>query len=188
MHGPQAGRARLAAHPRHDLIEQQRDEEHPFGVPEVRDREHGHPRLALRRIEQARRVERIAFEPLRESRRGKQPVEAHRQIEAVLRRKKRLEIDDTNLGEGRRLHLLDERGEIEIAAVRPGGPEEAGDERVLPAAGRSSRPASDSTLVAVLAARSAMQLAVAPGRGWRSREGTEDRDRAHRRGCPACRS
>jgi hypothetical protein len=78
-----------------------------------------------------------AFEPLRKTRRGKQPVEAHGKVEPVLGRKKRLEVDDTHFGEGRSLHLLDERGEIEIAAIRPGGPEEAGDERVLPAAGRS---------------------------------------------------
>ncbi len=44
----QAGRARLRAHPAHHLIEQQRDEEHPLRVAQVRDRDDRAARLAGR--------------------------------------------------------------------------------------------------------------------------------------------
>ena len=65
--------------------------------------------LPFGRIEQARRVERLAFEPLLEPGRGQQAVEPHRELEALLRREERLEIEDADLVEGRRLDLLDER-------------------------------------------------------------------------------
>ena len=44
------------------------DEEHPLGVAEVGDREDRDARLAFRRVEQRRRIERLAFEPLLEAR------------------------------------------------------------------------------------------------------------------------
>ena len=53
--------------------------------------------LPFGRVEQRRRVERLAFEPLLEPGRGQQAVEPHRQLEAVLRREERLEIDDADL-------------------------------------------------------------------------------------------
>ena len=166
-HRPQARRARLAAHPRDDLVEQQRHEEHPLGVAEVRDREDRDPRLPLRRVEQAGGVERLAFEPLGEARGGQQPVEPHGQVEALLRREERLEVDDADLGERRRLDLLNQRRQIEVPPLRPGGPEEAGHERVLAAPGRRVDAGEREHARRRAAGALGHRLAVGAGRGWR---------------------
>ena len=82
---------------REHLVEQQGDEEHPLGVTKVRDRKDDDARLAVRGIEQVRRVERFAVEPLLETGRGKDAVEAHRKIEAIALREERIQIDNTDL-------------------------------------------------------------------------------------------
>ena len=89
----QARRAGLPAHPGHDLVEQQRHEEHALGVAEVRDREDRDARLPFRRVEQ-RSPDRAARPPsIARSRRREQPVQLHRELEALLRRKERLEVE-----------------------------------------------------------------------------------------------
>ena len=163
--GAQARGARLGAHPRHHLVQQQGHEEHPLRIAQVGDREHGDSRLAFRRVEQRRRIQRLSFEPLLEPRRREQPVQPHGQLEPLLRRKKRLEVDDADLLEGRRLHLLDEGGEVEILALAPCRGEQRGQQRVLAARAaprrgrratarstRSSRPAPASASASSLAA------------------------------------
>ena len=50
-------------------------------------------RLARRRVEQALDVERLAFHPRAEPGRGEQVVERHRELEAILRREERLEVE-----------------------------------------------------------------------------------------------
>jgi hypothetical protein len=87
-------------------------------------------------VEQAIDVERFAFEPGAESRRGEQLVDLHGERESVLRREERFEIDDTDLCDRRGLDLGDERREIEIAAGAPALAEERRDERVFAAAHR----------------------------------------------------
>ena len=59
-------------------------------------------------MEQVCRVERFAVEPLLEPGGGEHAVEAHRQVEPIALREKRIQIDNADLGEGRRLHLLDQ--------------------------------------------------------------------------------
>ena len=48
--------------------------------------------------------------------RGEQVVERHRQLEAILRRKERFEIHARRPCDRRRLDLLDQRGEVQIAS------------------------------------------------------------------------
>jgi hypothetical protein len=59
----QARGAALAAHPPDDFVEQQRDEEHPLLVVEMRDRDHAHAWTPVQAIQQAIDVERFALEP-----------------------------------------------------------------------------------------------------------------------------
>ena len=64
----QARRPGLRPHPGHHLIEQERDDEHAFGVAEMGD---GHDRdawLSGSAVEERRRVERLSLQPLLETR------------------------------------------------------------------------------------------------------------------------
>ena len=58
-------------------------------------------------------------EPGAEARRRQQLIELHRQREAILRREERLEIEHADLRDRRRLHLRDQRRQVEIAAGAP---------------------------------------------------------------------
>ena len=183
--GAQARGPALPAHPAHRLVEQQRDEEHPLGVAEVRDRADRDARLAVRGIEQRLQVERLAFQPGLEPRRGQHAVQPHRHVEAVLRREVRLEIDDANLVEGRGLHAANQRGQIHVDPALPGMAEERGDQAVLTAARR--RVHAREHQGAGGRARRALgdPLGIVPLRRRRCGERAEDRDRAGRPGCPA---
>ena len=68
--------ARLAAHPRDDFVQHQRDDEHALGIVEMRDGDDGDARLALGREQQPLRVERLALHPRGEARRGDEVVDA----------------------------------------------------------------------------------------------------------------
>ena len=85
-------------------------------------------------MEQVRRVEGFAVEPLLETGRGKDAVEAHRKIESIALREERIQVDNADLRERRSLHLLDERRQIEIAAVFPRRRQHSRDNRVFAAA------------------------------------------------------
>ena len=147
--GAQAGRPALAAHPSNHLVHQQRHEEHALGVAEMGNREHRHARPACGVVEQRLRIERIPLEPDFEAGRREHAIELHGQREALLGRKERLEIDDADLVERRRLHCADERREIEAGAALPGRRSEgrrrdcvrgcAAARRHRPAPARSSR-------------------------------------------------
>ena len=99
--GAQARRAGLGTHPGDDLVEQQRHEEHPLRVTQMRNRENRDARLALGRVEQRGGVERLTLEPLIEPGGREQAVQPHRQLESLLRGEERLEIDNADLLEGR---------------------------------------------------------------------------------------
>ncbi len=132
----QAAGAGLLAHPGDHLVQQHRHEEHALLVGEVCDGEDRDPRLPLRCVEQAAHVERLALAPGGEGRRGQQIVEDHRQLEAVLRREERLEVQHAELLEGGALDRADQRGEIEVAPLAPGAIEERREQDVLAAADR----------------------------------------------------
>ncbi len=132
----QAGRARLAAHPGQHGVQQQRHEEHALGVREVRDREDRDAGLAGVAAQQLAHVERHALHPELEARRGEQVVERQRQLEAILLRVERVEIEHADLGERRLLDLGDERGDVERLAVGPRGAQDAREQDVLAALDR----------------------------------------------------
>ena len=123
-----------APHPGHDLVQEQRDHEHPFGIAEMRDGDDRDARLAGRAVQQRRGVERLPLQPLLESGRGHQRVDLHGQREAVLGGIERLEIDDADALERRVLDELNQRRQIEVLPVVPGAGEQRGQERVLAAA------------------------------------------------------
>ena len=155
-HRAQRGRAALHAHPRDDFVEQQRDEEHPFAIVEVGDRQDRDARLAGVGVEQRIDVERIALEPHREVGRGEQPVEIGGELEPIGGGEEAVELEDADALKRRRLHLRDERGEVERLLLLPGLAQERRHEDVLAArSGSASMPASVSTLVAAAEARSA---------------------------------
>ncbi len=116
----QAGRARLSAHPGDEVVQQHGHKEHAFVVVEVRDRHHGDPRPPFPGIEKIRRAERLALHPGRETGRGQQVVEPHRQGETVLRREEGVEIHDADLRDRRRLYFRDQRRDVQIAPGLPG--------------------------------------------------------------------
>ena len=132
----QAGGAPLRPHPSHHLVQQQRDEEHPLGVGQVRDRQDRDARLAVGRVEQALHVERLAGGPGLEAGRGEQVVHRHGQLEAILRRVERLEVEHAHAGDRRGLDALDEVGQAEVFAVLPRRAHQRREQDVLAAAHR----------------------------------------------------
>ena len=125
-----------AAHPGQHGVQQQRHEEHALGVREVRDREDRDARLAGVAAQQLADVERHALHPELEAGRGEQVVERQRELEAILLRVERVEVEHADLGERRLLDLGDQRGDVERLAVGPGGAEDAREQDVLAALDR----------------------------------------------------
>ena len=134
--GPQARRARLGPDPGQHLVQEDRDEEHPLVVREVRDRQDREPRLALARIEQAADVERLALHPAGEPGRGEQVVQLHRQGEPLLGREEGLQVDHADLLERRRLHGVDQARHVEVVAGAPGVIEHVREQDMLAAGDR----------------------------------------------------
>ena len=172
----QARRACLLAHPAEDLIQQQRDEEHPLGVAEMRDGHHRDTRLSGRGVEQALDVERLALHPRAEPRRGQQVVERHRELEPLGRREERLEIHDADLLHGRCLDQLNQRGDVEVTSLPPRGIHDCGEQDVFAALDRVGVDAQQSQQ----ARRGrgdpfAHQVGVAEEVSWRRGERLEDR-------------
>jgi hypothetical protein len=65
------------------LVQQQRHEEHPLGVVQVRNREDRDPRLTGLRVQQVLDVERLALHPRPEPGCREQVVERHREAEPI---------------------------------------------------------------------------------------------------------
>ena len=93
------------AHPAEHLVQQQRDEEHPLRVAQVRDREDRDARLALRRVQD---LPMSSGSPSSQPRSPATPAgcSAHRQLEAILGGIERLEIQHADALHRRRLDLL----------------------------------------------------------------------------------
>ncbi len=81
-------------------------------------------------------VERHALHPELEAGRGEQVVERQSELEAILLRVERVEVEDADLRERRLLDLRDQRRDVESLAIRPGGPEDAREQDVLAALDR----------------------------------------------------
>jgi hypothetical protein len=97
----------------------------------VRDRNDRDARLALGRVEQSLRVERLAVHPGRETGRRDEIVQLHRELRALLPRQESLEIERAELVEGRLLNGLDERSHVERQAGPPRAFEDVGEQDVL---------------------------------------------------------
>ena len=117
--GAQRSGTRLRTHPRQNVGEQQRHEEHAFRVTEVCDRNDRTFRFTTRIVQQICRVERFTLEPVLEPRRGKQIVEFHRQLHSILRWKDRIEWHDADCCERWRLNAPDQPCQVEILAFVP---------------------------------------------------------------------
>jgi hypothetical protein len=132
----QARRARLAAHPRDQLVRDQCHHEHALGVVQVRNRDDRDARPAFGGVEQALDVECFAVQPGLEPRRGEQAVDAQREIGAVFRGIEALEIEHADAVEGRLLDGLDDRGEVRALPLAPGRIEDRREQDVLAALDR----------------------------------------------------
>ena len=110
-----------------------------------------------------------------EARRGEHGVEAHREIEAVARGKERVDVDDADFGERRRLNLVDERGQIEIAAGRPRVRQHGREEGVLAASRRRLDTGERQQAGRRVARTLAEQLRVVPDGSGRRGKRRQDR-------------
>ena len=86
---PQVGRSRLAPHPGDELREDERRDEHPLLVGQVREIDDRRARLAVGREQERLRVERRTLAPGGEGRRRDQRVQLQRERGAILRRGRR---------------------------------------------------------------------------------------------------
>ncbi len=151
------------------MVEKERHKEHSFRVPQMRDREHGHPGATVCRVKQSRRIERRSLEPLFETGGRQHGIEPHRQIEPLALREERFQIDDPN--------SLKRRCLDQITSLPPGGREDVGHDRVFAAAGRSVH-AGERQEAGCRAARTfTKQLGVVPDGSGRRGERLEHRHR-----------
>ena len=132
-HGAQARRPRLGPDPGQNLVQQDRDEEHPLAVREVGDRQDRHARLPFAGVQEAADIERLALHPGGEAGRGDEVVQLECQGEPLLGREEGLQVDHADLVEWRRLHGVDHAGEVKVAAGAPGLVQEIGQQDVLAA-------------------------------------------------------
>ena len=137
-HRPQRSRARLRPHPADHLVEQQADKKHPLGITEVRNAENRQTRLALRRVQDLRDVERHPAQPRLKAGRGQQAVHRHRQLGPLLPRIKTFQIHHPHLPERRRLDLLHQPRQRETLAGPPVRTENRAQQNVLAALQRVS--------------------------------------------------
>ncbi len=140
----QAGRAGLAPHPRDQFVGHQGHDEHAFGVVQVGDRDDRDARLAVCVVEQRLDVEGVPGKPGFEPWRSQQAIDAEREVGAVLRREKAVDVEDADLVERRLLHRTDQGGEVEALALAPRGVEQGGEQDEFAAADRVGVDAEQS--------------------------------------------
>ena len=128
--GAQIGRARLAAHPRHELGQDQAQRELALLVGEMSESDDRRAGLAIR-VQDGVDVDGHALCPCRERRRRQQAVELHRQLHAVLGRIERVELEHTELAHRRVRDHPDERRQVEVLALLPALVDEVGEQDVL---------------------------------------------------------
>ena len=129
----QVGRSLLSSHPRHELREDERHDELPLLLGEVREVHDGAAGLALRREQHRLGVERLALAPGGEGGRRDQSVESEGELRPVGRREELVDLEDTELPDRRRLDLGDQRAEVEVASGTPGVLDQVGEQHVLAA-------------------------------------------------------
>lgn len=104
------------AGPGKNLVQDDRDEKHALVVREVRDRQDRQPRLALWRVKQAAHVERVSFQPSRETRRCQQIVQLHCQSKALFGREKGLDVNHTDSLEWGGLDGVDQASQVQVVS------------------------------------------------------------------------
>jgi hypothetical protein len=109
----------LRPHPPEYLVQQQRDEEHPLGVPEMGDRQDRDTRLSGLGHEERADVERLPFHPRCVARRSEQVVEREHQLESLFCRIERLHVQHADLLERGLLHRVDEIRQGHVAPELP---------------------------------------------------------------------
>ncbi len=127
----QARRAGERAHPGVDGPEDQRVEELALGVVEVRGVEDRGARVAFRREQHRRDVERLALDPALEVWRRHDVVQLLGQLDAVLLGEDVLDVEHAELPEGGPLHLQNELRHRKVGALLPVVLENVGEQDVL---------------------------------------------------------
>ena len=117
--GPQTGGPTLAAHPCHDTFQQQRDEEHPLHIRQVRNVKNAVAWFAFGRKEKVVHIEGVAFEPGLKSRRRHEAVERHRQLKAVFLREEGIHIENAQLAHRRILDTQNQFRQVEVFLLTP---------------------------------------------------------------------
>ena len=128
--------APLRPHPGDRLPGQERDEGHALGISQMRDRDHAHPRLPLRRPEQAPHIERLSLEPGIKARRGGDCVEPASELKAIGGRIEIFQFQKANALDRRRGDRAYERAEIDILSAAPEGIDDGRYQHMLAAASR----------------------------------------------------
>src|SRR4029079_7599985 len=129
-------RTLLAAHPRDELREDERDDELPLLLGEVREVDHGAPWLPVGREEELLRVERLALAPGGERGRRDERVQRERELRSVGGWEELVDLEDAELADRRCLYLPDQCAEVEIAAGAPCVLDQVREQHVLTAGER----------------------------------------------------
>jgi hypothetical protein len=110
----------LPSHPRNDLIEEDRDKEHPFSVGEMGDGDDTDLGPPLLGVKEAFNTERFTLDPCRKPPGREQVVDPHGQLEPGGRLEERLKVEDPHPVEGWFLYGSDESFEIQAHLSTPG--------------------------------------------------------------------
>jgi hypothetical protein len=102
----------------------------------VSDRENRKPRKPIGGVEQALDIERLAFSPNRERRRGQEVVELHGEVSPIFGREEQFQIHNAYLFEWRLLDPADETRDVHVTSFAPRSVEEFRKKDVLAAADR----------------------------------------------------
>ena len=100
----------------------------------MRSRHDGTARLAVGCAQHGFDIESGTVHPGAERRRCEQPVEAHRERHAILRREELVEIEHAQFADGRVHHHAHEHGQVEVALRVPLVEDQVAEQNVLAAA------------------------------------------------------
>ncbi len=134
---------RLPTHPGDQLGEDEGDDELALVIGQMTQRQDGRPRLPLGGVQQLVDVQRRPLHPGAERGRGEQPVDAHRELPAVLLREKSIQLDHAQLAHRRGHDLADKHREVEALPLVPGVFDQVGEQDVLAAADRVAGDADE---------------------------------------------
>ena len=132
-------------------------------------------------VEQAVDVQRLALQPDGESRSGEQVIEHHGQFEPFPRGKERFQVHHSHLTEGRVLHALDERAQIERLVPPPGIVQDVGEQNMFAGTERVGVHSEESEQTGGGRRHAiAQQVGVGQDGGRRHGKGRQDGDRLPR--------